>query len=148
MRRMRKATFISLALLGLVLFAAHSSFACSCIRTFKPLKLQVTEAFKESAAIFSGEVISITPSSESEVAVKFKVGKSWKGKFAEEVIITTPQNGAMCGYTFDIGHAYLVYASGATDSLMTTNCSRTAVASQKQDIKFLDRLKRRKVKAS
>jgi hypothetical protein len=145
---MRKVALISVALLGLVLFAAESSFACSCIRTLKPLKVQVKEAFKDSTAIFYGEVISITPGSEFVVTVKFKVGKSWKGKLTEEVTITTPENSAMCGYTFEIGDAYLVYASGTTDSLMTTNCSRTTVGSQKQDIKFLDRLKPRKVKSS
>ena len=145
---MRKVTFISVALLGLFLFAAQSSFACSCVRTFKPLKAQVKKAFNDSTAIFYGEVMTITPKSDTEVFVKMHVTKSWKGKLAEEVIISTPENSAMCGYTFEIGDAYLVYASGATDSLMTTNCSRTTVGSQKQDIRFLDKLKRRKVKSS
>lgn len=145
---MKRVTFTSLIFLFLLLSAAESSFACSCIRSLKPLKVQVKEAFNDSTAIFSGEVISITPKSESEVTVKIKVGKVWKSKLAEEITITTPINSAMCGYAFEAGKTYLVYAYGANDDLMTTNCSRTKLASYKQDIKYLDKLKRRKVKSS
>lgn len=112
------------------------------------MKAQVTEAFNDSTAIFSGEVLSVTPKSESELDIKIKVGKVWKGKFAEEITITTAANSAMCGYTFEAGKKYLVYANGADDSLMTTSCSRTKLSSYKQDIKYLDKLKRRKVKSS
>ncbi len=145
---MRRVTFISLTLFFLLLAAAESSFACSCVRSLKPLKAQVKDAYTNSTAIFSGEVISIAPKSEYELTVKIKVGNSWKGKLAEEITFMTAKDGAMCGYGFEVGKAYLVYAFGANDSLMTTNCSRTTLSSYKQDIKFLDKLKRGKVKSN
>lgn len=147
---MRRVTFISLALFFLLLSAAETSFACSCERNFKPLKWQVKDAYVNSTAVFSGEVVEIKPSPTNPdmLAVKIKVGNSWKGKLAEEITITTAKDSAMCGYGFEVGQSYLVYAFGANDDLMTTNCSRTKLSSYKQDIRFLNKLKRRKVKSS
>lgn len=144
---MRRITFISLALLFLM-SAAENSFACSCAPSIGPVKAQVKEAFKKSTAIFSGEVISIAPTSEHQVTVTMRVGKSWKGKLAKEITITTAANSAMCGYGFEAGKTYLVYAFGANDSLMTTICSRTKLSSNTQDITHLNKLKRQKVKYS
>jgi hypothetical protein len=145
---MRKVAFVSLALFILLLSASESSFACSCAPNPKPLKGQVKDAFVESTAIFSGEVISVTPSSEQQVTVKLKVGKSWKGKPAEEITLTTASNSAMCGYGFEAGKTYLVYANGEADALMVSICSRTKLATYKQDIKYLNKLKRQKVKTT
>src|SRR5688572_10871 len=125
---MKKAIYISLALTLFLLTSAENSFACSCLFSDKPLNVQVKEAFNDSTAIFSGEVISITPTSEYEVAVKIKVEKSWKGKFSKEVTITTAKDSAMCGYRFEADKKYLVYAYGAKADLSTTNCSRTTLS--------------------
>lgn len=144
---MRKIIFISFVIWIILLASGQNLFACSCQVSLEPLKVQVKEAFNNSTAIFSGEVASVTPKSEYEVAVKIKVGKSWKGAFFKEVTITTAKDSAMCGYGFEVGKTYLIYASGADDNLMTTNCSRTTIVSDKQDIKFLNKLNRRKVKS-
>jgi hypothetical protein len=133
----------------LLLASAEYSFACTCVASNRPLNAQVKEAFNNSNVIFSGEVTSITPKSEYEVTVKIKVEKSWKGTFSKEVAITTNKNSAMCGYGFEVGKTYLVYAYGAKDDLSTTNCSRTKLFSNKEDIKYLDKLKKRvKIKST
>ncbi len=146
---MKKVKFILFVFSLLLLASAEYSFACTCVVSNRPLNAQVKEAFNNSTVIFSGEVISITPKSEYEVTVKIKVEKSWKGTFSKEVAITTNKNSAMCGYGFEVGKTYLVYAYGAKDDLSTTNCSRIKLFSNKEDIKYLDKLKKRvKIKST
>lgn len=145
---MKKVIFITLISLMFLFVAANDLFACSCVASPNPVKQQVKDSYANSAAIFSGEVVSITPKDEWTVAVKFKVAKSWKGKFSKEIIITTSKDSAMCGYNFEVGKKYLVYTSGAKESLSTTNCSRTSIFGDKQEIKFLDKLKKTKGKSA
>jgi hypothetical protein len=143
---MKKAIYISLALTLFLLASAEKSFACSCLRTLEPVKKQVQQAFMDSTAIFSGEVIEIneSPADKNSLLVKFKVAKSWKGELNPEVTITTAKDGAMCGYSFEIGKTYLVYPNGPKDSLMVSNCSRTTNMSSKGDVKYLAKLKHQK----
>jgi hypothetical protein len=127
----------------LLLLSAEDLLACSCVANLKPLKQQVTDAYKNSIAIFSGEVLSVTPTDEFTVTVKIKIEKSWKGRFSKEIILTTGKDSAMCGYSFEIGNKYLVYAYGPKNKLTTGLCSRTGVLSQSEDLKYLDQLKKR-----
>lgn len=143
---MKKIAFI-LSILFL-LAASEKSFACSCMLNTKPLKTQVKEAFDSSSAIFSGEVIEITSKDEFAVNIKIKVEKSWKGNLSKEIIMTTAKDSAMCGYGFQVGQKYLVYAYGKMDALSTNICSRTTGAGNKSDIKYLDKLKKVKNKKS
>ena len=44
--------------------------------------------------------------------INFQIDKIWKGKQTSKVInILTPPNGASCGYYFEIGQKYIVYAT-------------------------------------
>jgi hypothetical protein len=144
--QMKKATYISLALTLFLLASAEQASACSCLRSLEPVKKQVQRAFTDSTAIFSGEVLEISESAadENSLLVKLKVATSWKGKLNREVTITTAENSAMCGYTFEVGKKYLVYANGAEGSLMVSSCSRTTNMSNKNDVKYLAKLKRQK----
>ena len=143
---MKKSIYFSLAVALFLVVSAEQSFACSCTRTIEPVKKQVQRAYKDSAAIFSGEVVEISDSSEDtgNFLVKLKVAKSWKGELGDQVTISTAKNGAMCGYTFEAGKTYLVYADGPKESLIVTNCSRTTGTRIKGDVKYLARLKRQK----
>jgi hypothetical protein len=143
---MKKAVYMSLTLTVFLLASAETSFACSCPRSLEPVKKQVRQAFKDSAAIFSGEVLEISESStdENSLLVKFKVENLWKSELTSEVTIATGKNSAMCGYSFEVGKKYLVYANGLEDSLMVTNCSQTTDMSNQRDVKYLAKLKRQK----
>jgi hypothetical protein len=143
---MKKAIYISLALTLFLLASAEKSFACSCPRSLEPEKKQVQQAYTDSTAIFSGEVFEISESSadKNSLLVKFKVAKLWKSELNREVTITTAKESAMCGYRFEIGKTYLVYANGLKDSLMVSNCSRTTNMSNKYDVKYLAKFKRQK----
>ena len=143
---MTKVIYTSLVLTLLLLMSAQKSFACSCAFSPGPEKKQVRQAFNDSTAIFSGEVLEIRDSSEdiNMLLVRFKVTKLWKGELKREVTLTTAKQSAMCGYRFEIATKYLVYGNGPRDALLVTNCSRTTNASNRRDLKYLAKLKRQK----
>ncbi len=141
---MKKVIFITLLSFMFLFASAADSFACSCRYSPEPVKKQVKDAYTDSSAVFSGEVLEITSKDEWNVTVRIKVGKFWKGEFSQEIIINTNKESSMCGYAFEVGKKYLVYAYGAKDDLSTTNCSRTTGLSDTKDIKFLGRLKKTK----
>lgn len=130
----------------LFLLSSQNSFACSCLANDKPLTTQIKEAFDNSTAVFSGEILGISSKSEFEVIVKIKVAKSWKANLAKELNLTTAKDSAMCGFGFEIGQKYLVYAYGKNDTLTTNNCSRTTFESNNTDINVLDMLSQEKPK--
>lgn len=73
--------------------------------------------------------------------MRFKVEKGWKGKSSEEILISTMQDSAACGYdSFMVGKKYLVYTFGKNDNLVTDICTRTKPFENNKDIKFLDKL--------
>lgn len=147
---MKKSIYIILFALFIFLFAApEKSFGCSCIASPDPVKKQIQSAFIGSDAIFSGEVIEVkeSPTDKYNFVVKFKVNKSWKDETSQEITINTARESAMCGYNFEIGKTYIVYAAGTANNLSVNNCSRTMIFSNKGDAKYLDKLKRRKLKS-
>ena len=146
---MKKIIFISFMFSLVFLASAENLLACSCVANLKPLKQQVTDAFRGSTAVFSGQVLSVTPKDEFSLTVKIKVEKLWKGKFSKEIIVTTGKDSAMCGYWFEVGKKYLLYTNGTKGELSAGLCSRTAPAAANKDFKYLDKLKKPiKVKAA
>lgn len=146
---MKKYIYIWFALAIFLFISVEKSFACSCVVMPEPLKKQIENAYSGADAVFSGEVVEIkdSPTDKYRFIVKFKVAKYWKGAVAQEIMITTEKDGVMCGFNFETGKTYLVYAFGKKDQLSSNNCSRTSVFSQNNDIKYLDKLKRKKKSA-
>jgi len=144
---MKRAIYISLTLTLFLLASAERSFACSCKASLEPKKKQVQEAFTSSGAIFSGKIVEVSesPADKNSLLVKIKVAQSWKGESKREIIITTAKESSMCGYGFEVGKKYLVYANGLKNELFVDNCSRTTNMSNKGDVKYLTKLKRKKV---
>lgn len=144
--QMKKVIYILFALIIFLFTAAEKSFACSCVVSPDPLKKQIQSAFSDSDAVFSGEVIEIKDSltDQYNVIVKLKVAKAWKGKSNKEITITTAKDSAMCGYGFEIGKTYLVYANGQKDALSVSNCSRTSLFSKRGDVKYFKKPKQKK----
>lgn len=134
-----------LFLAGYLLVGPNVAFACTCSLPDpgKSLRKQVAEERNESRAVFVGEVVEVTSDPNLlEVEVKFKVERSWKGFRASEITITTGRGGGDCGYRFEIGERYLVYASGSEKQLGTNICQRTALlVDAKDDLKLLGKPK-------
>lgn len=105
-------------ILILILLVPIKSKSCSCTGT-EDLSVSV----KRSDAIFSGRVISkaiktiladsLWPNGikYSFFETKFKVVRIFKGNFTSDTIIITSGLGhGDCGYPFDVGNYYVVYA--------------------------------------
>lgn len=144
---MKKYLLLIFAAMVVTFASVENALACSCLASQESETRQIEGAFNGSEAIFAGEVVEVKGAGDNNLAVKFKVKKIWKGSAVKEITINTAENSAMCGYNFEVGKQYLVYANAAGDKFSTTDCSRTAVYSKKGDAKQLDKLKRKKKSA-
>jgi hypothetical protein len=120
---------------------ARPVLACSCAMSPGP-----DAEFSRSAAVFTGTVTGISQrtglflldrirqlfglspqvSSLDSVHVNLAVANSWKGVTTTPVTVVTGQGDADCGYGFDHGRQYLVYAYENGAMLGTNICMRTA----------------------
>jgi hypothetical protein len=78
--------------------------------------------FKNSTAVFSGEVVEIR-SGVNFLQAEFRVERSWKGVEAEQVSVFTENTAESPHYR--VGEKYLVFAGTRDGKLFTGNCSRT-----------------------
>jgi hypothetical protein len=146
---MKKIICITFAVIVFTFAAAANSYACSCSLSRDSVKTQITTAYKDSAAIFSGSVTSVKPSSDGmHELVTITVKDSWKGNVTGEVTVKTAKDSSMCGYNFEVGTDYIVYTYGAVTELNVNNCSRTRGFANKTDVKYLDKLKKKYQKKS
>ncbi len=126
----------------LFLFGLHPT------RTVAPdlclcLPARPKEAFNQATAVFSSEVATITPGPlewqvsrffpylytyPNSLRVTFQVDEVWKGTPYQNLVVSTPTYS--CGYSFQVGKKFLVYASGSEDQLHTGLCSGTSFYSQ------------------
>jgi hypothetical protein len=121
---MRLLARFALATTMLFILAEVAS-ACSCVRPSPPEK-----DFRTMPYVFMGTVVKITPAKkaglvmplggkrafkwemeEEEVfVVTIEVRESFKGVKSSTVELVTETNTAGCGYPFEVGQTYLVYA--------------------------------------
>ncbi|MCM3711317.1 hypothetical protein [Sporosarcina luteola] len=120
---------VGLMLLVLLWWKPLDVSACSCIMPPSP-----EEALDKADAVFSGEVVEIVENKKFfggayGRTVHLKVDKAWKGIKESETSITTGYDDGDCGYSFEKGQKYLVYASASNmyvpGTLSTTICHRT-----------------------
>jgi len=140
---------LELALLGSMLsmvLAMNLVQACSCSYPGTP-----TQAAARADAVFSGRVANIfgpyvESSSADPVRVQFEVSKVWKGNVSTEVTVVTALSSVSCGYEFEKGKVYIVYAyvddsdfvSHDKGELITSVCTRTKPLSEsEQDLTAL-----------
>ncbi|WP_052345893.1 hypothetical protein [Paucisalibacillus sp. EB02] len=131
---------IMLIVLSFLLFPIYSS-ACTCV---EPLSAE--RELDRSTAVFRGEVKEIRQANDHDYGLKvlLTVNEVWKGVHESEVTIRTARDGAACGFDFQVGKEYLVYA-GTNDAfdnnnLMTGICDRTSQVGMQQaqeDMKVL-----------
>jgi hypothetical protein len=121
-----------------------SVHACTCAPPTLPC-----DAYGSAAAVFVGTPISVRQvDSGNEAnwppkAVKFSVEQSYLGVEGTEVEVFTGMGGGDCGYYFQMGQRYLVYAYRNRNKIQLTTsiCSRTTLFSPaSEDIAFLGNL--------
>lgn len=110
----------ALLLPGMAALDNQPAYGCSCMR---PEAAAIER--DRATAVFAGEVSRITPT-DWGYTVDVTVSDQWKGNIGETVSFTTASDSAACGYYFEIGQAYLVYAHGEATDLSVNLCSRTA----------------------
>ena len=132
--------------LAIVFLAGLDAAACTCELPWpkRTLKQQVNRARKDSRAVFSGSVLKIDEAGYA-LKVTIRVDNSWKVLLPTEVVLFTGRGGGDCGYRFEVGQNYLVYAYGQDlDHLGTNICQRTVPFSDaRSDLKILGRPVRR-----
>lgn len=117
---MRRA-ILSLFVAAVVVLLAPAVGACSCIPPGSP-----QDALNASDAVFSGTVERVAFSG-GENRVLVDVSRVWKGPSYDAMMVSTAVSSAACGYNFNPGEDYLVYASTQDDGdLSVSLCSRTA----------------------
>lgn len=132
----RKILLSGCALLILSWQTPQQSQACTCLPPPPPAR-----AVAEAAAVFVGQVISFEEfPAQYERLARFSVQRAWKGLSGEVDSIYTPFSEASCGYDFEVGETYLVYAFiDERGRMMTHLCSRTRPASFAQtDLNYLE----------
>lgn len=129
---------ITLTILGIAICWASVS-ACTCVQQ------PPARAFKWATAVFVGEVIEITEG-DYVVEVRFKVERSYKGVKRQQIMVTTSRNSeGECGFKFDKGRNYLVYAYGKREMLDTDMCTRTrALDDAQEDLAVIEKQTRRR----
>ena len=106
------------------LAAADAALACSCAPAPPP-----QEALQQAAAVFTGTVVGVDTAGVTNT-VRLRVERSWKGAKCGEVTVVTSADSAACGYDFQVGQSYLVYAERQKGKLNASLCSRTSLTSQ------------------
>lgn len=104
-----------------------TSYACDCV---KPPSVE--DELERSQAVFSGKVLEVNEMNKGYMKKKvlLEVAETWKGLSESQVIITTGSGGGDCGYEFQVGEEYLVYAQhssmyGDQEELVSIICDRT-----------------------
>ena len=121
-----------LVLTFLLLIFADEGNACSCAGTQMPC-----EAYWKSSAVFLGTVTYTTTNTAKRGeydfhsrVFRFTVDKAFRGVEAKEVEVLTGSGGGDCGYGFQLGGQYVVYAYRDNDNRLATSiCSRTRPSS-------------------
>jgi hypothetical protein len=83
-----------------IILAAESAFACTCVRS------PVEEEFRNADAVFLGRVVSVGGFLSSGGA-KLKVEKLWKGVSLDEVTVYTVPS--LCAFSFEEGQNYVIF---------------------------------------
>jgi hypothetical protein len=113
-------------LAGLVIFVTSPSTTVAC--DFEPPP-PPEQALDEATAVFAGEVRSIEQVDDDPgqqyIAATFDVDRSWKGVESSPVVVETHQDEATCGFPFEEGGTYIVYAYSEGTPLTTALYHRT-----------------------
>ncbi|MHA7963185.1 hypothetical protein ACX93W_03495 [Paenibacillus sp. CAU 1782] len=113
--------------IGILAAPPERASACSCV-----VNGSVQETLANHDAVFEGIVTGkkrpstiFSSSSADPVTWTFRVNEVWKGKVTSTLSVTSAESGASCGFEFEEGKRYLVYARDNGKSLDVSLCSRT-----------------------
>ena len=109
-----------------VALAPAAAFSCTCTWG------TTLEELASHDAVFSGLVLLVTnvPENHMDVVLVLPI-QYWKGVMAELVTVLTPDTDAACGYAFQQGETYLIFADNATcPDPIVTPCFSTGLCTR------------------
>jgi len=115
------ATFVGLLVMLATLVHATSADACSCAQ-----KPPASEDFARSTRVFEAKVVS-SKSTPPRLKTTLHVIRGWKGVAAGSQDIVVDQD-TLCGFGFELGKTYVVYASEDSGAVSVSLCSRTTAS--------------------
>lgn len=150
---MKKTVFF----LFILFFPLNKSFACSCAETNESLSKKVNKAYKASTLIITGKVINVKhtnsgliKSSAAPVIYTFEVISTLKGELKKATVeILSAESSASCGYKFELGKTYLVYANTSNHFSSQTNKKShfiTGLCNRNEKLKKVKKKELRKLK--
>ncbi|HXG86613.1 MAG TPA: hypothetical protein VNI84_21525 [Pyrinomonadaceae bacterium] len=120
---MKKFLFVLISFATIFILTQSNVFACRCVTDpNQNLDQKINDDFETAKAVFSGKVIEVIPSRiNQEILVKISVEESWKENLPEEITVAT--DNSSCGYRFEKGKSYLVFAKSFDEyNLSTSKC--------------------------
>ncbi|HET7482785.1 MAG TPA: hypothetical protein VFK89_07985, partial [Actinomycetota bacterium] len=105
MTALRRAIVVVALVGALVPVGAVPAWGCSCVP-----RTSDARAAERAAAVFTGVVSSGDQLTDQTVAWSFAVDSVYKGEVHEEQEIVTSQQSSACGFSFDEGRRYLIFA--------------------------------------
>jgi hypothetical protein len=141
-RPLAALTSVVLAVLGFVFLIPDCASACLCVGAEGSKKEIVKDALSDSEAVFSGEVVDFenTPNitmmegemvtmmggNTATATATLRVSEVWKGPERQTMQIgTAPNDGVSCGFPFEEGKEYLIYAYEGKRGLKADGCTQT-----------------------
>jgi ankyrin repeat protein len=114
-------------LVSLALGLPRTLEPCTCLQSDSP-----QAALEQSQAVFLGVVVSVrdldvvkgSPAIPLTQGFRFRLSRAWKGVSTETVEVGTSSMGTACGFDFDVGEEYLVYAGSGGIASATTSAVR------------------------
>ena len=111
------------------------------------------QAYWPASAVFTGQVIEVTTFTSDQEnfrghpqkLIRFAVSQTFRGVSGITVEAITGNSGAECGFPFEVGRSYLVYAfsNPKSNKLHASICSRTRLLSDaSEDLEYLQNLTR------
>ena len=128
---------VALTGLGLLLLLPDCASACSC------MGVPIQRYISSSDAVFSGEVVDLQKGTSvsrmfgSSDTVTLRVSEVWKGTDQGTLEVSTPSQGSACGYAFEEGQEYLVYAYGKQDLKVDACGGTTHLSKADEDLALL-----------
>lgn len=117
---------------------------CLCARDASNLPAVVLAAVDEVDAVFAGRITRTARvrGPQHWLEATFEIESRWKGARSATIRVRTPWFPALCGFPFEHGERYLVYAVLEDDGrLYTDACSRTRTSDEAGDeVIQLDRI--------
>jgi hypothetical protein len=123
----RRTLLFLMILSSILVNSPKRALACACMAS-----PSITTALADATAVFTGRITRLeltnnpfTDGFDTRIKVTIETARVWKGPRYLRLVVYTHQSSASCGYPFNLGEEYLVYAHGEENNLYVGLCSLT-----------------------